>query len=260
MTLYTLRYFENHGALIAFVQEARGLEEHPAIVERYHPLLTGKDSYTGILIRRGAFDEIENISEAVREALEDRVSEATAEDAKAWMTTANRVAAVTCTNAGVRICAASLHCSKSDGTARFVEVLKEILEQVTGADMFVMGVDTNVTAAGMSAFQKHLRTIGMDFGYEPDAEQVTVAKMRTMFQTQVLKSGETDVSHKDYLLTWNAERRPTTYTPDLRTPYGVDHSGQTVRLPTPRWPFDHAAVVSTVSMAGSLTGGRVQAW
>ena len=47
MTLYTLRYFENHGALIAFVQEARGLEEHPAIVETYLPPFTGKDSYTG---------------------------------------------------------------------------------------------------------------------------------------------------------------------------------------------------------------------
>ena len=198
MTLYTLRYFENHGAVIAFVQEARGVEEHPAIVERYHPLLTGKDSYTGVLIRRGAFDEIENISEAVREALEDRVSEATAEDAKAWMTTANRVAALMCTVDGVRICAASLHCSKSDGTARMLEALKEILEQVTVADMFIIGVDTNVTAAGMSAFQKHIRSIGMDFGYQPEAEQVTVAKQRTMFQTQVLKSGETDVTQKDH--------------------------------------------------------------
>ena len=77
-----------------------------------------------------------------------------------------------------------------------LEALKEILEQVTGADMFIIGVDTNVTAAGMGAFQKHLKSIGMDFGYQPEAEQVTVAKQRTMFQTQVLKSGETDVSHK----------------------------------------------------------------
>ena len=214
------RYFENHNAVIAFVQEARGLEEHPAIVETYLPPFTGKDSYTGILIRRGTCDEIENISDAAREALEGRVSEANAEDAKAWMTTANRVAAVTCTVDGVRICAASLHCSKSDGTARLLEALKEILEQVTNADMFVIGVDTNVTAAGMIEFQKHLRTIGMDFGYDPEAEQVTVAKMRTMFQTQVLKSGETDVSHKDYLLTWRVERGATTYTPDLRTAFG----------------------------------------
>ena len=64
-----------------------------------------------------------------------------------------------------------------------LEALKEILERVTGADMYVLGVDTNVTAAGMSAFQKHLRTIGMDFGFVPDAEQVTVAKTRTMFRT-----------------------------------------------------------------------------
>ena len=88
------------------MQEARGLDEHPAIVETYLPPFTGKDSYTGILIRRGTSDEIENISDAAREALEERVSKANAEDAKAWMTTANRVAAVTCTIDGVRICAA----------------------------------------------------------------------------------------------------------------------------------------------------------
>ena len=64
--------------------------------------------------------------------------------------------------------------------------------------MFIIGVDTNVTAARMSAFQKHLCSIGFDFGYQPEAEQVTVAKQRTMFQTQVLKSGETDVTQKDH--------------------------------------------------------------
>ena len=112
------------------MQEARGLEEHPAIVETYLPLFTGKDSYTGVLIRRGAFDEIENISEAVREALEDRVSEATAEDAKAWMTTANRVAAVTCTKEGMKICAVSLHCSKSDGTFDFLSCLKSVRREL----------------------------------------------------------------------------------------------------------------------------------
>ena len=88
------------------MQEARGLEEHPAIVKTYLPPFTGKDSYTGVLIRRGTCDDIENISEAARGALEERVSEVNAEDAKAWMTTANRVAAVTCTVDGVRICAA----------------------------------------------------------------------------------------------------------------------------------------------------------
>ena len=58
--------------------------------------------------------------------------------------------------------------------------------------MFIIGVDTNVTASGMSAFQKRIRSIGMDFSYQPELEQVTVAKTRTMFQTQVLKAGETD--------------------------------------------------------------------
>ena len=38
-------YFDSCGAVIAFVQEARGIEEHPAIVEAYLPLFTGKDPY-----------------------------------------------------------------------------------------------------------------------------------------------------------------------------------------------------------------------
>ena len=49
---------------------------------------------------------------------------------------------------------------------------------------------------GVQAFQARLRELDVDFGYDPEAEQVTVAKMRTIFQTQVRKTGETDVSHE----------------------------------------------------------------
>ena len=104
-------YFENHRASIVFVQEARGLDEHPAIAETYLPPYTGKDPFTGVLLRRGTFDQIENISDAVREDLEAKVWEVDAPEQKAWMTTTSRVAAVVCTADGVRICAASLHCS-----------------------------------------------------------------------------------------------------------------------------------------------------
>ena len=39
----------------------------------------------------------------------------------------------------------------------------------------------------------------VDFSDQPDLEQVTVAKQRTMFQTQVRKSGATDVSCAGFL-------------------------------------------------------------
>jgi hypothetical protein len=65
----------------------------------------------------------------------------------------------------------------------------------------------------------------------------------------VKKAGDTDVSHKDYILTWGlAKRKSTAYTPDLWSKFGIDQNGQTVRLPTTYWPFDHAAVVVEVTV------------
>ena len=111
------------------------------------------------------------------------------------MTTAGRIAAVVCSVAGVKLCVASLHCSKSPSTAPLLAALQEVLEDVAGVDKFVIGLDSNTPSSDMDYFQDRLRALGVDFGDDPDAEQVTVAKTRTVFQTQVLKSGETDVSH-----------------------------------------------------------------
>ena len=44
-------------------------------------------------------------------------------------------------------------------------------------------------------FQEKMVAAGLDLGSPGD--QVTVAKQRTMFQTQTLKCGEVDVSCKD---------------------------------------------------------------
>ena len=89
------------GAAIALVQEARGLDENPVIKEKFLPPFSGKDEYTAVLIRSGTFDEVENVSEAVHseisKALQKRLPDASAEISKAWTTTANRIAAVTCT-------------------------------------------------------------------------------------------------------------------------------------------------------------------
>ena len=104
--------------------------------------------------------------------------------------------------------------------------------------------------------QERLQKLGIQFGASPVSEQVTVAKQRTMFQTQVLKSGETDVSHKDYLLTWGLEqRRATMYTPELYTQFGIDRQGRTIRLPTTAWPFDHAAVSARILLRKSRRAG-----
>ena len=84
---------------------------------------------------------------------------------------------------------------------------------------------------------------GFDFGCPGD--QVTVAKQRTMFQTQTLKCGEVDVSCKDYVFSWGARiaRGKTSYTPDLHSDFGVQRGTEkTTRLPTTTWPFDHAGV------------------
>ena len=58
----------------------------------------------------------------------------------------------------------------------------------------MIGVDSNVAGMESLEFQKKLSAAGFDFGTPRD--QVTVAKQRSLFQTQVKKAGETDVSHK----------------------------------------------------------------
>ena len=88
----------------------------------------------------------------------------------------------------------------------------------------MIGLDTNVPYDEVAAFEKRLASIpGVELGKScPD--QVTVAKQRTMFQTQTQKAGETDVSHKDYVLTGGWKRGNTQYYPDLCTQFGIERS------------------------------------
>ena len=128
----------------------------------------------------------------------------------------------------------------------------------------MVGLDSNISADEVGEFKKRLKSVqSLDFGEEHLESQVTVAKQRTMFQTQTQKAGEPDVSLKDFLLTWGHGRGKTVYTPDLHTSFGVDRaSGQRIRLPTTQWPFDHCGVAtellvgaqdSQLSPAGSVT-------
>ena len=129
------------------------------------------------------------------------MSQALIEVKKAWATTIRRIAAVKLRYSQFgevgrkTLCAASLHCSKSAGTADLLAVLKDVLEEVVGKKAsFIIGLDSNVPGKDAGEFQDKLREMGMDFGDRPEAQQVTVAKTRTEFQTQVKKAGDTDVS------------------------------------------------------------------
>ena len=67
------------------------------------------------------------------------------------------------------------------------------------ADLYIVGVDSNVSGDEAVAFQARLRELQFDYAENLARETVTVAKQRTMFQTQVIKSGETDVSCAGFL-------------------------------------------------------------
>ena len=88
--------------------------------------------------------------------------------------------------------AASVHCNKHESTADLLVALKSILEQHAPADFFVIGCDTNVPGERAREFQERIVASGFDLGCPGD--QITVAKQRTMFQTQTLKCGEVDVA------------------------------------------------------------------
>jgi hypothetical protein len=218
------------------------------------PSFRASDAFTVVLVRREKFAKAENISDAVCNALTAAIAErfpsASAELEKAWTTTVRRMAVVKLTSRGSTVCVASLHCSKSEGTAELLGALKDVLEDAVGPFAnVIVGLDSNVPGNEAREFQSKLLEMGMEFGGSQEAQQVTVAKMRTMFQTQVKKAGEMDVSHKDYVLTWGAaQRQATAYTPDLCTAFGIDRNENTMRLPTTCWPFDHAAVTAKVSV------------
>merc|ERR1719174_1823892 len=96
-------------------------------------------------------------------ALRDRPS-TTAEFGKAWKTTANRIAAAQCiTPAGQTLCAVSLHCSRSDGTSEFLGTLKSVLTTVVAADLYVVGMDSNVSFEESQDFQAELRKLKVEF-------------------------------------------------------------------------------------------------
>jgi hypothetical protein len=209
------------------------------------------------------------VSKALAEMLKMRFPDTTKDKAEAWEKTMSRMAVAKLTSGSKALCAASIHCKGGEGatsgTAEFLTALKDVLDQIVGHALFIVGLDSNVPGRDACRFQKLLQGMGVDFGYEHGRMHVTsdgykhvaadgyvhvtTAKARTMFQTQVSKAGETDVSHKDYVLNWGqGQRRSTSYDPNLSTEFGIDTNGEEVRLPTTTWPFDHAAVTATFDL------------
>ena len=103
-------------------QECRGLAEHESILAEFHPPFTGNDEYTAVLVRKSLSGAV-NMSDAVREPLLEQLKGRSTDNdyIKAWKTTCSRIAAVKLENVpslgGKSVIAASLHCSKSSGTA-----------------------------------------------------------------------------------------------------------------------------------------------
>merc|ERR1719247_3486246 len=110
----------------------------------------------------------------MRKALDEKQPGANPEYAKHWNTTVNRIAAARCTlRDGTMLCVASLHCSKSEGTADLLASLKIVLEETAAADLYVIGVDSNVAYDDVAEFKVRLRKIGFSFAEGPEAQQVT---------------------------------------------------------------------------------------
>ena len=130
-------------------QECRGLAEHESILAEFHPPFTGNDKYTAVFVRKSLSGAV-NMSDAVREPVLDQLTGRSTDDDynKAWKTTCNRIAAVKLESVpsfgGKSVLAASLHCSRSSGTP---DLVVELISVIRGfdADVFVIGLDTNIT-------------------------------------------------------------------------------------------------------------------
>ena len=154
-----------------------------------------------------------------------------------------------------------------------------------GAACFVVGVDSNVKntedcvrwieelSTIDDAFQSRVLDLDSDVDLEEDKRIVTVAKQRTMFQTQTAKAGKTDIVHRDFLISWghfgDGDRGETDYYYKLRgrdalleggDGKGDDHKGHPIRLPTMEWPFDHCAVTADIALDRRRPGTLAAAW
>ena len=94
-----------------------------------------------------------------------RFPNATAEVAQAWATTIRRTVVVRFRFNGAMLCAASLHCCESEGTADLIRMLKDVVMESIGEAIVFVGLDSNVKGKNAGEFQTKLRESGMAIGH-----------------------------------------------------------------------------------------------
>ncbi|KAJ1448390.1 hypothetical protein M885DRAFT_590908 [Pelagophyceae sp. CCMP2097] len=85
----------------------------------------------------------------------------------------------------------------------FVTELADVLSDVPHVDAFVIGMDSNTSNA--DALQATLTRRGIMSSEAVSSSQKTVSKSRTLFQTQVRKTGVLDISLKDFVVAWKVD-------------------------------------------------------
>ncbi|KAJ1454167.1 hypothetical protein M885DRAFT_522336 [Pelagophyceae sp. CCMP2097] len=167
----------------------------------------------------------------------------------------------------VIVCAVHGKCG-SDVTSTFLPALAKVLAEIApDVDAFVVGMDSNTSNA--SEFKATLLREGI---MAPEAaldDAHTVAKSRTLFQTQVRKAGVLDISLKDFIVAWQRTVPKEGWLAGLAQSVGLrtqdvafrplpahveqfphivvkDKRDCPVLMPTAQWPFDHAMVIADV--------------
>jgi len=92
----------------------------------------------------------------------------------------------------------------SEVTTAFVPELAELLTSgVPGVAAYVVGMDSNSSNA--ESLASSLEERGMMSSPRQTGSSATVAKARTIFQTQIRKTDLLDVSRKDFVLAWRCD-------------------------------------------------------
>lgn len=215
-------------------------EPYQAVFQHYLVYSAGE---TVLLLRRGIFEDVEELTQSLQGPLTARRDSLYAGKAKVlsdWEVVQQRAVSVRgrIKNTSVTVLMSAVHGKPSEATPTFVLVLRELLmSSQPHAKVCAIGMDSNVAT---SNFRDEMIKNGL--GCSGNPSQITVAKERTIFQTQVEKIGVLDVSQKDYIVACSRDG------PALgNTAYFPDICDDSYLLPTTEWPFDHAMLISVVN-------------
>jgi len=153
----------------------------------------------------------------------------------------------------------------SDVMNTFIPELAKVLSGVVSdVEAFVIGMDSNTSDADV--LQETLTSLGIMDNDAYCATHKTVSKSRTLFQTQVRKTGVLDISLKDFVVAWKVG--PSTKKNEAKTELDAPRSNLlplvshtelfpeiqdseanvAMLMPTAQWPFDHSMVIVAVAV------------